>query len=753
MAEIRYTRAARFLDQTHTFIFRHISWSRAVTDSAAALELARRFAQTGQFAGLLQVCADIAGAAASEANVLLDAGALLSEFGFIGRARECFERASRLAPSDLRPLANLANLARDAGSHGEARRLYAALLQHLPDHPVVRRNALVGMEYDPEVNDSERLAQATAWGNWATARAGAQHKRPALKPLSGRLLRVGYVSADFCQHTVGLFVKDVLAAHDQSQVTVFAYSARQAEDWVTAAIRQASTFRDVSAMSDIELAEQVRRDEIDVLVDLSGHTAGSRLTAFAHRPAPVLISWLGYFATTGLDCMDAVLLDEWHAPPGAEAQFVEQIVRLPGGRFCYQPVPFAPPVAPLPAARNGYVTFGSFNNTAKLNEGVFDVWAQVLTAVPDARLVLKWRTFHDEGLCGAVIDSFVRRGIAAERIELRGPSFHAELLKEYADIDIALDPFPFTGGLTSCEALWMGVPVVTLPQERVVSRQTFALLSAIGLPELAAKDAGDYVRIAAELAANPERLAEMRGSLRQRMQASSLMDVNGVTRCLERALIDLYRDIASREKECAVSAKTILHVGPGHRRNGAKLPAAFQTAEWREIRLDIDPANEPDIVGSMMAMPAVADASVDAVYSAHNIEHVYAHEVPVVLKEFHRVLKSGGCVVITCPDLQAVCALVAENKLTEAAYHSPAGPISPLDILYGHSAALAAGHYFMAHKCGFTLKTLTEALQAAGFQSVAGKRRARGLDLWMVATKDPMAEAVLRELAMRILPE
>lgn len=548
IAEIRYTRAARSLDH---IIFRHISWSRAVTDSAAALELARRFAQTGQFAGLLQVCADIAEALASDANALLDAGALLSEFGFIGRARECFERASRLAPSDLRPLANLANLARDAGSHGKAHRLYAALLQHLPNHPVVRRNALVGMEYDPGISDAERLAQAVAWGNWAIARAGGQHKPPKLKLLAGRPLRIGYVSADFCQHTVGLFVKDVLAAHDQLRVTAFAYSARQAEDWVTAAIRQACTFRDVSAMSDIELAEQIQRDDIDVLVDLSGHTAGSRLPAFAYRPAPVLVSWLGYFATTGLGCMDAVLLDEWHAPPGTEAQFTEQIIRLPGGRFCYQPVPFAPPVAPLPAARNGYVTFGSFNNTAKLNEGVFDVWAQVLAAVPDARLVLKWRTFHDDGLRGAALDSFARRGIAGERIELRGPSFHAELLKEYADIDIALDPFPFTGGLTSCEALWMGVPVVTWPQERVVSRQTFALLSAIGLPELAAKDARDYVRIAIELAADRERLAGLRGSLRQQMQASSLMDVRGFAYQLEQALIDIYRDCETRGKDGA----------------------------------------------------------------------------------------------------------------------------------------------------------------------------------------------------------
>lgn len=524
---------------------------------------------------------------------------------------------------------------------------------------------------------------------------------------------------------------------------------------MTDEICAACTLRDVSGLNDTALAEQIRADGIDVLIDLSGHTAGSRLTAFAHRPAPVMVSWLGYFATTGLPCMDTVLLDAWHAPPGTEAQFVEPLLRLPSGRFCYQPVRWAPDVAHPAFERNGYITFGCFNNTAKLNAGVFDAWAQVLQAVPDARLILKWRTFNDEAFRQQVTDAFAARGIATDRIELRGPSFHADLLQEYADLDIALDPFPFTGGLTSCEALWMGVPVVTWPQSRVVSRQTHAFLHQIGLPELSARDAGDYVRIAVELANDRERLAELRATLRDRMRASPLMDVAGFTRQLEDALIDLYRRIEAEEAKTSLSTmsiKTILHVGPGHRRNGAKLPEAFQAGQWQEIRLDIDPANEPDIVGSMLDMAAVADASVDAIYSEHNIEHVYAHDVPQVLKEFLRVLKSDGFLVVTCPDLQTVCQLVAEDKLGDAAYTSQACPITPLDILYGHSAALAAGHHYMAHKTGFTLKTLTQTLHAAGFATSAGKRRMRGFDLWVVASKGPMDEAALRELAGKVLP-
>ena len=421
--------------------------------------------------------------------------------------------------------------------------------QALPNHPVIRRNALISLEYDPEVSDAERLAHAKAWGAWAITRSGGLRPRPPVPPAAEGCLRLGYVSADFCQHTVGLMVKEVLKAHDPKRVRVFAYSAGQVQDWVTREIRSVCTLRDVTALDDAALAAQIRADGIHVLVDLSGHTAGSRLTAFAYRPAPVMVSWLGYFATTGLPYMDAVLLDAWHAPSGMEAQFVEPIIRLPVGRFCYQPVPWAPAALAPPAfERNGFITFGCFNNTAKYNDGVFDVWARVLREVPDARLILKWRTFNDEPFRQKVTKAFVDRGIAAERLELRGPSFHADLLKEYAHMDIALDPFPFTGGLTSCEALWMGVPVVTWPKSRVVSRQTFALLNQIGLPELAARDADDYCRIAVGLANDQKRLGQIRANLRDRMRASPLMNVAEFTRQLEDTLLDLYRRIDAEQR-------------------------------------------------------------------------------------------------------------------------------------------------------------------------------------------------------------
>lgn len=475
----------------------------------------------------------------TDKEAFLAFGALLLDCGLLTEARTALEWGSRLAPHDAGFPINLANLAREEGRHADSRHIYAQLAQVLPDTPVIRRNLLVSLEYDPGATDAERFEAAREWGRWAEARVGGPHPAPPLAPLADRPLRVGYLSADLCQHTVGLFLKDVLAAHDPARILPFAYHARPIRDWVTEEIARAATFRDVTHLDDDALAQQIRRDGIDVLVDLSGHTAGSRLTVFPLRPAPLQVSWLGYFATTGLECLDGVLLDQWHVPPGAPAWFTEPVVRLPQ-RLCYTPVPFAPPVAPPPRLERGSVTFGCFNNTAKLNGGVLDLWAAILQGVPGSRLILKWRTFNDTGLRQVAWREFGRRGVDPARIELRGPSFHVDLLKEYGEIDVALDPFPFTGGLTSCEALWMGVPVVTWPRSRVVSRQTHAFLGAMGVAGWSARDGREYVEIGVELARRGSSLAERQG-LRERMAGSPLCDVAGFTRSFEEALWELAR--------------------------------------------------------------------------------------------------------------------------------------------------------------------------------------------------------------------
>ena len=540
------------------------------------LAMAISQANSADFIRMMATCEKIIAEHPKDPAAGLDVGALLLNYGFISRATDCFKQALELNPQIWQAQLNLANAACDAGQHGVALDLYSDLQTKQPNRPIIRRNVLVSQQYNPNVSNADLLAQAKDWGEWAIKRANGPHARPAMQnfmpnaPGERRSLRVGYVSADLCQHTVGLFVKDVLKAHQSrggeveatQKIEVFAYFSGAVSDWVSQEIKATCSWRETSGLSDEALARLIRDDQIDVLVDLSGHTAGSRLTVFAHRPAPVQLSWLGYFATTGLRYIDAVLLDECHAPEGFEEQFVEEIVRLKSGRLCYQPVPWAPEVSLLPSLKSGHITFGSFNNTGKLNADVFDVWAKVLLGVPNSRLVLKWRTLVDEPLCISIYKAFEARGVSAKRIELRAASFHVDVLKEYADIDIALDPFPFTGGLTSCEALWMGVPVVTWPQSRVVSRQTFALLSAIGHTEWVADDVQSYVNIAQTLSQNLASLAKVRAQLRQDMGASASMDVAEFTHGLEQAYWNLYMKIKLQEEQASINMKTVLHFGP-----------------------------------------------------------------------------------------------------------------------------------------------------------------------------------------------
>lgn len=266
-----------------------------------------------------------------------------------------------------------------------------------------------------------------------------------------------------------------------------------------------------------------------------------------------------------------------------------------------------------------------------------------------------------------------------------------------------------------------------------------------------------YVNIAMQLAGDVPRLVRLRQSLRSRMAAAPLTDGARFVDEMEQACREMRRQWCAQQSNYKKSEnplmKTFLHVGCGPKRKDKTTPG-FNVPDWQELRLDIDKNVAPDIVGTMLDMSAVADASVDALFSSHNIEHLYPHEVPKALSEFKRVLKPDGFVVITCPDLQSVCALIAEDKLTDPAYDSPAGPIAPLDILYGYRPAMAQGNLYMAHRCGFTQKVLTGTLQAAGFATVAAMRREHpSYDLWVLATVQPMAETGLRVLAQAHFPK
>ncbi len=360
-----------------------------------------------------------------------------------------------------------------------------------------------------------------------------------------RRLKVGYVSADFRTHSVGYFLSAIFREHDPAAVEIFCYSGCADEDEQTSFFRsRAAEWRSIIGMSDNDLVATVRQDRIDVLVDLSGHTNGNRLAVFAQRPAPVQVTWLGYPDTTGLAAMDYRLTDAIVDPPGvADSLSSERLIRLPDGFHCYTAPESAPHVAPLPAAELGVVTFGSFNNLVKVNGNVLDLWANLLKHVPGSRLLLKHRWLGFADMRVRMRDLFERRGVAHDRIELAGKlESTAEHLAAYGGVDIALDTFPYNGATTTCESLWMGVPVVTLAGDRHAARVGASLLTRVGLQDLVAESPEAYVEIAARLAADLPALSRLRAGLRGRVAASVLCDGARFTRQLEAAYRTMWRD-------------------------------------------------------------------------------------------------------------------------------------------------------------------------------------------------------------------
>lgn len=360
-----------------------------------------------------------------------------------------------------------------------------------------------------------------------------------------RRLRVGYVSGDFRTHSVGFFLSAVFRGHDPSAVEIYCYSGSADEDDLTGFFKsRAAVWRSTVGIGDAELAAIVREDQIDILVDLSGHTHGQRLPVFARRPAPVQVTWLGYPDTTGLKAINYRITDAIADPPGnADRLSSERLVRLPEGFLCYTAPATMPEVAPLPAIGRGFVTFGSFNNLVKVTAGTLDLWAAILKRVPGSRLFLKHKWLGEPDMQARVLNLFERRGVARDRIELSGKlEAHEQHFVAYGGVDIALDTFPYNGATTTCEALWMGVPVITLAGDRHAARVGASILTRVGLKDLVATRPQEYVDIAARLAGDLPALAALRAGLRAQVAGSPLCDGDRFARDLEAAYRVMWRD-------------------------------------------------------------------------------------------------------------------------------------------------------------------------------------------------------------------
>jgi predicted O-linked N-acetylglucosamine transferase (SPINDLY family) len=355
-----------------------------------------------------------------------------------------------------------------------------------------------------------------------------------------RRLRVGYVSPDFRHHPVGRFLLPLLESHDRRSFEIFGYASVDVPDTMTDRCRaHTDVWRNMLGSSDEQVARTIRQDRIDILVDLSVHMAKNRLLVFARKPAPVQVTYLAYCGTTGLSTIDYRLTDPYLDPPGQDEQiYTEQSVRLPETYWCYQPAIETPPVNALPALDVGHVSFGSLNNFCKVTPATLAAWGRLLQAVPQSRLLLHARSGSHRD---RVRKFLAEQGVSPERLEFIDFQPMAEYFAAYQQIDVALDPFPYGGGTTTCDALWTGVPVVSLAGETAVGRGGLSILSNIGLPGLAARDPDEYVRIAAELALDLPRLTELRATLRQRMQSSPLMDAARFARGVEAAYREMWR--------------------------------------------------------------------------------------------------------------------------------------------------------------------------------------------------------------------
>jgi len=498
-------------------------------------------------------------------------GALFRLMRRPAEAERHLRTALDIAPGDTMAAANLAHVILELGQTSEALALARGILERAPDSPDGHLMLGFALAYQADVDAAvdaflechKRKPEANValsnalFASLYSARPDEAvlqlHKelgarivaaRPARTSWPGsrdakRRLRVGYLSPDLRKHPVSAFFEPVLAHHEE--IEAYCYSTTAAPDAVTERLkRKATAWRDCSGWSDARIVEEIERDAIDILVDLAGHTAQNRAGVFRAKPAPVQALYIGYPGTSGLPEMDHVIVDGEIAPRGTEELYTENVVRLEGSFWCFRPPDGAPEVAPLPAKRNGFVTFGSYNALQKMQPAAVALWIDVLRAVPGSRLVLKSLPFADKDLREAIRRRFEDAGVAPGRLDVLPPSDPAVFLAEYGRIDIALDPVPYNGGTTTCEALWMGVPVITLSGQRFCARMGASILSRVGLADLVATDTGAYVAAAARLAADSG-LGKLREGLRGRMADSPLCDGARVARELESAYRFMWR--------------------------------------------------------------------------------------------------------------------------------------------------------------------------------------------------------------------
>jgi protein O-GlcNAc transferase len=499
----------------------------------ACNNLGTALASAGLFAEAAAACRDAVRLRPDMAAAHNNLGNACRGLGLLDESIDAYRRALDLNPGFADAHLNLGSVLKDTGRVADAVAAYRAALEARPDFAEARHHLVNTVHYDPACDTAALCREARLWYQ----RHGASLGRPGLvhanEPDPDRRLRIGYVSADFREHPVGLNLLPLFEAHDHRQFQVFCYAGVTRPDALTTRFRGlADAWRDVAALRDEAVSDAVSADQIDILVDLSLHIAGNRLGVFARKPAPVQFTFAGYPGTTGLDTIDCRFTDPFLDPPDADVGgYSEESVRLPDSFWCYEPLTDEP-VGPLPATTRGTVTFGCLNNFCKVNDDMLRLWAGVMRTVRNSRLLLlSPRGSHRRHVAGVLGDE----GVEAQRVEFVEHRPRADYLRLYHSIDVGLDTLPYNGHTTSLDASWMGVPVVTLVGRTVVGRAGLSLATNLRLEELVAWTAPEFVRIASGLAADLPRLARVRAGLRDRMRRSPLTDGERFARHVEAA--------------------------------------------------------------------------------------------------------------------------------------------------------------------------------------------------------------------------
>jgi predicted O-linked N-acetylglucosamine transferase (SPINDLY family) len=469
-------------------------------------------------------------------------GSLCWRSGRFQEAADKFRAALGIDPRLGEAESGLASALHDLGHIDEAIEAGRRALLLRPEDRDAHSLLLFSLMHSPEIAPRQLFDEHREWAARHAARFYPVSYAHANSPEPERRLRVGYVSGDFRHHSVAQFFEPVLTRHDRGGFEIFCYYSLSRADETTGRLRRsAERWREIASLDDAAVADLVRADGIDVLVDLSGHTKYNRLLVFARRPAPVQLTWLGYLNTTGLETIDYRVTDARASPEGLfDALHSERLVRLPDCQWCYQPPLDCPAAAQPPAVRAGRpVTFGAFSSLAKIGPRVIALWCRLLERLPDARLLVA--ALGLDSISGEFLSRFAARGVAPERVELRGFQSFRDYLAMHDAVDVMLDTFPYTGGTTTCHALWMGVPVVSLVGDTVPSRGGASLLGTVGLDELVADTPEQYLDKACSLANDPRRLSALRAGMRARMSASPLLDAARFTLNLEQAYRSMWR--------------------------------------------------------------------------------------------------------------------------------------------------------------------------------------------------------------------